>query len=111
MKHYQTSVDLILHQQNFWNEDFIKDGDSFSSKIELIDINDLVIFDEGVVLSYLKDEKEIIIIQEYSNLMLSGVAFPPILLSKDNVILDGVHRYLASKNNNYQQIPCIRVFF
>lgn len=46
----------------------------------------------------------------YYRAIKKGVEFPPIAITKDNRMYDGLHRYKVYMNLNYKKIPVIREY-
>ena len=96
---YNTDVDLVNKQKQVWEYAHgIEIGRHFS-KLQKIDTNDKRIYGTEK-----PEENNIIAIM---NKLKNGDELPPILLDYDYGILDGHHRFEASKRLKIKQIPVI----
>lgn len=106
---FKTNNELVSKQVAFWDADFYIEGDEVSTEVENMSLEDITLPDPDVLEIYANDPKDLEIIEAMKTAMSSGIPFPPILLDKNNNVLDGYHRVLASKALNYKQVPCIRL--
>lgn len=103
--HYLTNEALIEKQKEFIRE--------FSEREDNIS-RDKIIFEEVQVValqlieplhSFHSVKARVL---ELVNLMEQGVFLPPILVEKrNNILMDGSHRYLASEYKEYSHIPVL----
>jgi hypothetical protein len=96
---YNTNFDLVNQQKQVWEYVHGIEIGRYFSKLQYIDTNDKRIYGTEK-----PEENNIISIM---NKLKNSDEFPPILLDYDFGILDGHHRFEASKRLKIKQIPVI----